>query len=824
MFKQTEFIPLKNKSWFAAYIMLSCLISFNLTYAQNTEQQQNKSGREIAVGGVVRDGATKKSIPFATVVVRDEANKLIENIPTDNSGMFKSFFQKNSNAYTVEIAMLGYDSVVKKIDIQSGKRYYNFGIIYLKPNTQLNTVYVTAPQLVRPSADGYIYDVAADSTAKKKKIAQLLARLPFMELNASNQPIYFGSNSRIRYLVNGKPEASLVDASVMKVVTGKKIKSIELVPNPPVSYANTDVIINIITENESKLFEGLLFTPNLIGNLSGFNYQGIPQGTLTASTHHFSYTANLSENYSDDYRKTKNSNLREKIVDNATPVPVLESAGKQNSSSNFPSIKGAVSWQISKKQSLAADYTYSHRRTDSHSLTDIHYYLSGAESNSIYSSIGKNTNYSTELTYNNGEFKKRDFMISYLYRYSKGDANSNSNTSGYYSGNPSSSSASKRDNTTRERLHLFYTRFNIPVTKTQSAAFTGSYSFDNNKNNNAAYVFDENTNLWNETSGFPQILNNKIQEGLFTASYTFALSKSLKLSLSGKVNYYNDKGNFTTDTYSDVSYHSFHFLPSAKFTWIPRAGYNITFIYYRDAFHPRIDQLNPLVDDSNPLYVNSGNPNLKDSKSDNAVVNYMMSVNKIMFSVNLAYTYTADAINLFSTLGNDGVTHTTYKNIGVSNNIAARMIMRYSFSRNFRTTLNLTLQHNMCRADTTRRTNTISPSLAFDYKINRLTTFGCSFLFSPVQSLAAQQTKVHYNMSSIISLTGNSKDMRLNYQIMVTNFTNFKMRRTEKSTTEYRGSSTDNSWYRVSSKRDIAGLMLGFSISYVFGHASGENR
>src|SRR5574344_2827481 len=149
-----------------------------------------------------------------------------------------------------------------------------------------------------------MYDVSADSTAKKKQVVQLLEKLPFIELDASNRPTYFGGSQSIAYMVNGKYDSRIIsDASVLKIVSGKKIKSIELIPTPPPAFAKNDVVINIITENESKLFEGLLFTPALSANIDAFSYSLIPTANFVASTEHFSYSAALRFNDTDCYHE-----------------------------------------------------------------------------------------------------------------------------------------------------------------------------------------------------------------------------------------------------------------------------------------------------------------------------------------------------------------------------------------------------------------------------------------------------------------------------------------------------------------------------------------
>ncbi|MDD3911702.1 MAG: carboxypeptidase-like regulatory domain-containing protein, partial [Bacteroidales bacterium] len=94
-------------------VVLLLLKTQGVVFAQNTNKPEVGNGMEIAVGGIVKDASTKETLPFVTVIIRDENNKLIDNIPTDNSGMFRSFFQKSGGVYTVEIAMIGFEHFVK---------------------------------------------------------------------------------------------------------------------------------------------------------------------------------------------------------------------------------------------------------------------------------------------------------------------------------------------------------------------------------------------------------------------------------------------------------------------------------------------------------------------------------------------------------------------------------------------------------------------------------------------------------------------------------------------------------------------------------------
>lgn len=811
-----------NSRIYIVYFFVFFTLINNILSAQNTNKELSE-GVEIAVGGVVKDALTKESLPFATVVVRDENNKLIDNASTDNFGIFKSFFQKNSKFYSVEITMIGFEHFVKKIEIQGNKKYYNLGLIFLKSDTELNTVYVTAPQLIKPSPDGYVYDVAADSTAKKKKVVQLLAKLPFIELDASNQPAYFGGSHNIAYMVNGKYDFALTfDRSLMKIVSGKRIKRIELVPNPPPAYSKSDVVINIVTEDESKLFEGLLFIPSSSYMFDSHQYSMSHSAKLTASTERFTYVISGGDDYSKTYTDSKTNMTRELLNATSAPVVVLESFGKSGSWSNKPSAGAGVGYKISKKQEISAYFGLSRDRMDSHSLSYYSYYQSGSSSNNIYKSSGKSTSSNFRIDYSNGKFRKRDFSVFYSYGYSKDNTDVKSVLTSLVSGSTTSKNT-KRDNSAKDQNHSAGATFAIPVTKGKSVSFKGQYDYTKNKNINSSYFYDETINMWNSYSGYPQILNNNVQNGTLNASYSMHLAQFVILSLSGNLQYYKNKGNLETNQNEVISYHSFHLLPQVKLSWNIRMLHNIVLSYSMGSKSPLLFQLDPTLNDLNPLYVSSGNPNLKDSKSDQVSLSYMTRLAKMTLSNVVSYQYTKGSINLVSSLGNDGVTYATYKNIGYNSSFFDKIMLQYAFTRKFKTLVSVTFQHNMYKSDTTRRYYTYNSNLILTYQITRFVALSGSCNFTPVESAnVAQQTKIHYKTACLLMLSGNSRDMRLNYKLMLNGFETFKLKQTQKDSYEYKSGSSSNEWYRVKTKSDMNIPSVAVMITYIFGNQKGE--
>lgn len=802
-------------------IVFFCAVCCNKASAQNAATGAQKPTEEIAFGGVVRDNDTKKSIPFATIVVRDTYRHLIDNVPSDNSGMFKSYFEKgDKKTVTVEIAMLGYESFIKEIEIKGGKKYYNLGIVFLKPNTQLQAIVVTAPQLIMPSPDGYVYNVGADSTAKNKRAVQLLAKLPFIELDEKNNPIYFGGSKRISYLVNGKTAAYMSNPKdVLKMVSGKKISSIELVPDPPPSFAGSDVVINIVTKEKKKLFEGLLLSTEASGSISKRDYSAGTTGLLTASTKNTSHNLLVQYDHNSSFKDHKTISTNEKIYDDGSVAKVLESVSDASTNFNIIILQGTSSYEISKSKQVAVTYGFNSSKNNTGTNT-LSTYESDASGNNIYKGTNKLSSYSASAAYTDGSFRGRELRFKYDFNYSDRSNASNSSNDFSQTGN-SSVSRSRRDYNTKDYKHSIASVFNIPIAKKQALTFNLNYDYTKDKNRNLAYSFNESDNTWEDVSGYPQRLENNVHSGSLKTSYTFKFKRAATLFLSGILSYYKNSGTLETDENKEIGYSAWHFQPFVRLLLFPAPGHNIAVIYQRTASHPSLYQLNPAADDSNPLFIKEGNPDLRDSKTDAFTATYIGKIRRFTYSASLFYYYTSNAINYFSVLGDDGITRSSYRNIGVTNSFSGKLSLSYLLTRNLTLKIGANYTHNMFRSDTTRRTNSISGNISCMYSITRRMKCLANLSFTPINSgtASAQQVKTYYMMASSFSISGSSKNMRFTWSLGITDFTDY--RKYDKSMTEYR--SSDNSgWYRSTVKSEIAGPVLSVSIGYIFGHAKGE--
>lgn len=737
--------------------------------------QTNK--REIFIGGVLRASFDNKPIPFATVVVRDSINELLENVSSDQNGRFFLSLESDRASYYLEVSIVGYNRFNTVITVKEGKRYYNLGIITLSENSNLNPVIVTAPQLIKATPDGYIYDVSADPTAKAKKIVHLLEKLPFIELDHNNKPVYFGGSQKIAYLLNGKSSILLNNTSlVMRLISGENIKSIELVPNPPAQYKYYDAVINIVTK--SPLFEGLLMgieNETLFENTVTVN----PSLSSALNWDKFSMviTGNLSKSYSRGYfgRVFTIDSISES--GDIVPGTNIKSDSKSKSSGKGSGLTLLSSYKFSEKRDLSLGAGFDQKFSDSNTET---YYIfeSAPEKDYNYSTnnnIRRRNLYGT-VTYADGRFREKEFRIDYNFNIVN---NSNTNL--------------LRERVTKQYQNNFSSQFNIPVKDRRSILFNVRYE--------NLYNIDE------VITGHTDKSSNTQQSVTFGSGYLYRYKKS-NFNFNADLKYYDNRG-YANNSSSLVKYNSFALIPSFSYSIIPTSRSNLSVGVSKTIRNPNIHELYSFVDDSDPKNIHKGNPDLIPERIISASALYMIQGFKFTTGLTVKYSSSTDAIERVSYI-DDGVTINTFGNVANKSDFAVRLTERFQLSRRLDISSSISYVNSSYRNDDHRSLDQYMFSLRTKYKMFRRATLTLSGGISPssAENLSIQNRRVYYRFNNMLILSGNSKDMKFSYIFTAINIQ--KINRMEKSLKIYED-------YRLFSENELPGLMWSFKFSYSFG-------
>ncbi len=248
------------------------------------------------ITGKVVDQTTKEPIAFATIILKDAENKYIAGGITDDNGDFELDMIKLGK-YTLEIQFIGYESIIKTIEISSKNNSVDLGTIAIRDIGQtLEEVTIKADKpLFVQKVDRMVINVESSILSAGSTAMDILERSPGVTVNRQNSSISLVGKSGVMVMINGKisymPQEGIVQ--LLEGMSSDNIETIELITTPPANMdaAGNAGFINIVLKKQADV--GM----NGSYSLSG----GIGNGTTTQDNINFNYRKdklNLFGNYS----------------------------------------------------------------------------------------------------------------------------------------------------------------------------------------------------------------------------------------------------------------------------------------------------------------------------------------------------------------------------------------------------------------------------------------------------------------------------------------------------------------------------------------------
>ncbi|MBW6490440.1 MAG: TonB-dependent receptor [Lentimicrobium sp.] len=213
--------------------------------------------RTITLLGILQDKTDNTSIPFATVILRNEPDSTMITGTTSNpEGRFELITTAQGNNL-LEISHMGYDPLFLHIDI-SDSVSFNTGIIYLQgKRISLDEVQVMGERILRKVEGGKI-TYHTNNALRNASVdgVDILKYIPGLQVDLMNNISLEGSR-KIIIMVNGKER----DIKFVRQLNPGQIDKIE-VEAVPSSQHNADVtgVLNIVLkEKETGMSGNLLF-------------------------------------------------------------------------------------------------------------------------------------------------------------------------------------------------------------------------------------------------------------------------------------------------------------------------------------------------------------------------------------------------------------------------------------------------------------------------------------------------------------------------------------------------------------------------------------
>ena len=203
--------------------------------------------------GVVLEKDGKTPIAGVSVSLVTSSGMLTAWGYTDNSGVYSVSLPNNKTADNIHFSLLGY----KKIAIPLAEFPTDGKIALESENFQLQEVKVSANRIVQKK-DTLVYSVAGFSQPQDRNIADVIAKMPGMEVNPNGQ-ISFNGKSINKFYIEGMDLMNDRYALASNNISKKRVKSVEVLQNhQPIEMLrgksfSEQAAINLVLEDDSKM-------------------------------------------------------------------------------------------------------------------------------------------------------------------------------------------------------------------------------------------------------------------------------------------------------------------------------------------------------------------------------------------------------------------------------------------------------------------------------------------------------------------------------------------------------------------------------------------
>ena len=229
-----------------------------------------------SIKGVIIEKSSGQPLEFATVVVKNKKDSVINQSVTDKNGFFV-FKGVEAGEYKLSYSFIGYDKTDSlRIVIKSAQQRVDLGKLYISEATKtLGQVEVVGQRSTFVnSIDRKTFNVGQDLMSKSGSVSDLMQNIPSVQVDIDGNVSLRGSEN-VTILIDGKPSAMLKvnRAAVLQQMSANNIEKIEIITNPSAKYKpdGTSGIINIVLKKDRNLgFNGNV-TAN-VGNLNRWNF------------------------------------------------------------------------------------------------------------------------------------------------------------------------------------------------------------------------------------------------------------------------------------------------------------------------------------------------------------------------------------------------------------------------------------------------------------------------------------------------------------------------------------------------------------------------
>ncbi|NII82606.1 outer membrane beta-barrel protein [Pedobacter sp. SG918] len=641
---------------------------------------------KVKFNGMVKDMATQKPIPYATVnlLKNDVAKSIVFSSHSDDNGRFT--INADTGTYILSIVFFGYTSLTNNC-----KFYHRMPadtkLFLMKPSiNQLEQINITGQKaLISQDKDKLVYNVDQDPSAKSENLTDIFRKIPMLSVDGEGN-IQLNGQANYKVLLNGRETAmfALNVKDALRGFPGAVVSKIEVITAPSAKYDAEGIggLINIITKKAVLGYNGYLSA-----YYSNINYQSSSNFSVQSGKFAMTGTYFLSGNY----------NNKSQITSETTPLQptayqkrFLEGARITNRFSNNGLLE--TSYSIDSLQTIVAyanigggnnKSRLDQNITTTFASTAIQYDLFDQNIRNNFPSFGIGSDFikkfkgspDKELSFRfNGQFSKND-----------GLNNSLMNTA-------SSDLFRQNESNSKNREYTVQTDFIQPFTKSMKLETGVKFVFRNAKANYLS-LSKTDENLPFEPDYFNSdnfAYKQQVYSGYGSLSFTL---KKLNFRTGIRLENTSVNGNFfSSDTEVRQNYTAL--IPDFSANTKLGKNYTVVLSYTKRLQRPYINTLNPFVNNNDPLNISYGNPDLSAQ-----TIHTLSFQNRLLKGANfitfgLSTSYSGNMIIQYTTFNElNGVSTTQYGNVGKNREASALLTLSTSL-RKISGGINSTLRYN----------------------------------------------------------------------------------------------------------------------------------
>ena len=623
------------------------------------------------ITGSIIDSLTKSPVEFATIALRKSGtDKDINGTITEADGNFK-IPELTLGKYDITISFIGYSTkTVSEIELTPSKPDADIGTINLSvDNVILDEVEVVGQAaLVENKVDRIVYNAENDNTNRGGDATDVLQKVPLLSVDMDGNVSLRGSQN-IQILVNGKPSGmfSTNVGDALKMFPADQIKSVEVITTPSAKYdaEGTGGIVNIITKKK---------------NIDGFS------GSVTTSVGNRQNNGNVSINLARGRfglnggggffysvpQDAPTSFYREDFV--GDQVRRLEQTGiTENSRLGFRGQAGAF-YDINAFNSINTNINFRGFTFDRIGFNDAVY------TDPTINLIQMYTRNNEGITGRNGfdwnvdytkKFETKDQELVFAFQLS-GDNSDNNSLNTTESMITELLLDERTINDGKNREYTFQIDYTHPFSEKVKLEI-GAKSVIRRITSDSRYLvfnFDANEYLNDATRSNLFNYDQDVYAGY--TSFTLDLGKSYSLVAGARYEATSIFGEFDGGNNPFENAYD-NLVPSIILSKKFKNFSTLKFSFVQRIQRPSLQFINPFVDISDNRNISFGNPSLAPERSNQFDIGYTTFVKGSVINTSVYYRNTSDAIERFLSVDEQGISQTTFRNLGVQENYGANI-------------------------------------------------------------------------------------------------------------------------------------------------------